>query len=60
MLSRNSRLTSTSSPEVGSSRIKSDGSEASASDSDTLARIPLESALIFFVAGSSKPRVSSV
>ena len=36
------------------------GSDASASESETLARIPLESALIFFVAGSSKARVSSV
>ena len=56
MLSRNSRRTSTSSPEVGSSRINSGGSEASASDSETLARIPLESALIFRFGGSSKPR----
>ena len=51
MLSRNSRRTSTSSPEVGSSRIRSAGSDASASDSETLARIPFESALIFLSRG---------
>ncbi len=59
MLSRNSRLTSTSSPEVGSSRTRRDGSDAKARASDTFARIPFESSLIFRLDGSSNPRVNS-
>ena len=59
MLSRNSRRTIASRPEVGSSRISSGGSEARASDSETLARIPFDSALIFRFGGRPKPSISS-
>jgi|GEM_PF-1795185 len=56
MLSRNSRRTMASSPEVGSSRISRSGSCDSAKVSETLARIPFDRFLIFAFGASPNSR----
>ena len=60
MLSRNSRRTSGSRPDVGSSRINSSGLCPIASDSETLARIPFERSLILRSGGNSKCSIRSL